>query len=176
MRRGLNIAAILLAGSLSACSANGGNNVGAADGNAAENMTNSATGNTPARSNPNAERAAALNAMSPAERRTAYSEMAQCAALAEAMKALAGRRVQGAPLGARRDRLVLEEMSWRGRAGAMRAHTSLPANALDMSYAEVTEDIETRARAVQRRRGTRSLDDFSDEIERDAKQCYEDLT
>lgn len=105
--------------------------------------------------------------------RQGYEARLECASQLEAAKVLTGRLVQAAREGARRDRLVSQELGFRGRAGAMRAYASRPARVLDLSMAETNEDIERRSAAIVRGRGRMSLDNYADQVIDRAEECYE---
>lgn len=174
MRKPFSIALLGFASLLGACS--GGttaNETGNESVNASSQSNASAASKTPlpARRSRTAEEDYPTRELA----RQGYEARLDCAAQLDAAKVLTGRQVQAAPEGARRDRLVSQEMSFRGRAGAMRAYASRPARILELSMAETTEDIERRSAAIVNGRGRVSLADYADQVTDRAVQCYERL-
>lgn len=174
VRKPFSIALLGFATLLSACS--GGttaNNTGNESINASSESNASAASNTtgPARRSRTSEEDYPTRELA----RQGYEARLDCASQLEAAKVLTGRQVQAAPEGARRDRLVSQEMSFRGRAGAMRAYASRPAQILELSMAETNEDIERRSAAIVNGRGRVPLGDYAEQVTDRAMECYERL-
>jgi hypothetical protein len=171
VRKPFNIALLGFATLLGACSGGTTTNNSANESiNASSESNASAASNTPlpARRSRTAEEDYPTRELA----RQGYEARLDCASQLEAAKILTGRQVQAAPEGARRDRLVSQEMSFRGRAGAMRAYASRPAQILELSMAETNEDIEQRSAAIVNGRGRVPLGDYAEQVTDRAMECY----